>query len=72
MVVAFPAKSVKQRAEVVPSSDSGLDPRIPFVIDIILPIAALAALDPGKAFDSLDPLDIFGVLVTELALDPEA
>src|SRR5437868_11907217 len=49
-----------------------LNPRVPFIVDIIFPIAALAPLNPGEAVDRLDPLDIFGLLVAELALDAEA
>src|SRR5579875_1991508 len=38
------------------------DARVPIVIDIILPIAALAPADPGKAGDRLDPHDVLGLL----------
>src|SRR5437868_14972255 len=49
-----------------------LNPRVPLVVDIIFPIAALAALHPREAVDGLDSLDILGLLVAELALDPQA
>ncbi len=49
-----------------------LDSGIPLVAALILPIAALAETDPGEAVDGFDPHHIFGVLVAELALDPEA
>ena len=48
------------------------NPGVPLVIDIILPIAAHAALDPGEAIDRLDPLDVLRLLVAELPLHPEA
>src|SRR6478672_9067411 len=49
-----------------------LDTSVPLVIDIILPVAALAAIDVGKAVDRLDALDIFGLLVTERHSGPAA
>src|SRR5205085_3522665 len=50
---------------------AALDARIPFVVVAILPEAALAAKEAGERRPRLDPADIFGVLVAELALDPE-
>src|SRR5438067_6710251 len=49
-----------------------LNPRIPFVVDIIFPIATLSALHPREAVDGLDSLDVLGLLIAELALDPQA
>src|SRR5438270_2626850 len=48
------------------------NPSVPFVIDIIFPISAFAALDAREAVDRLDPLDIFRLLEAELPFDPEA
>src|SRR5439155_26464073 len=49
-----------------------LDASIPFVVVAVLPVAALAAVQTCQAGHGFDPLDIFGVLVAELTLDPEA
>src|SRR5438045_8417167 len=49
-----------------------LDAGVPFVIDVIFPIAAFAAVHLREAFDGLDALDVFRLLVPKLALDPEA
>ena len=49
-----------------------LDPRVPWIIAIILPVAAAAAIEPGQCIAQLDPHDIFGLLVAQLPLDPQA
>jgi len=46
------------------------NPRVPLVT-AVLPIASLAAADPGQAGDYFDPGEELGVLVAELALDPQ-
>src|SRR5258707_6512951 len=46
------------------------DPGIPFVTTV-LPIAALAAGNIGKTVGNFDVMDILGLLVAKLALDPE-
>src|SRR3954447_21126668 len=49
-----------------------LDSRVPLVPRVIFPEAPLAAIDSGKALDRLDALDIFRMLVAELALHAQA
>src|SRR5260370_14033933 len=45
-------------------------PRIPLVA-AVLPEAALAAGDVGKAIHRLDAVDVFGVLVADMTLHPQ-
>src|SRR3954468_12913254 len=67
----FPRRGPDRGLEDVASAGLASNPRIPLVAGAVLPIAALAEADPGEAFDRFDPHHIFGVLVAELALDPE-
>src|SRR3546814_16104311 len=48
------------------------DPRIPFIVHPILPVTPLPGADAVEARDRLDPGQIFGVLVAQLPLDPQA
>lgn len=50
----------------------GSDAGVPFVIDVIFPIASLAAEHGREAVHGFDPLDVFCLLVAELTLNPAA
>src|SRR5690606_15052716 len=52
-----------------PSSCS--DPRIPFIVHAIFPVTPFSCPDILKACNRFDRAQIFGVLVTQLALDAE-
>ena len=68
----LPQSLACQRGERNRARRDTLNPRIPFVVCIILPIAALAAMEACQAGDGLDALDVLGLFVAELPLDPEA
>src|ERR1700712_4524084 len=49
-----------------------LNSRVPLVAAAILPVAALAAVEPGEGGAQFDPHDVLGLLVAELLLRAEA
>src|SRR5206468_2531677 len=49
----------------------GSDPGVPLIAAGVLPIAALAPIEPCQPVAQLDPHHVFGLLVAELAFDPE-
>src|SRR5258708_7216315 len=60
---------LKKERATRPRSEASL-PRIPLVA-AVLPEAAFAAGDLGKAIQGLDAVDVFGVLVADMTLHPQ-
>src|SRR5438309_1256424 len=64
------ARSVGPPESHAPLAKGGLDPRVPLVA-AILPVPPLPATDGREGLHQLDPHDVFGHLVAELALDAQ-